>query len=387
MAAGQDFSLKEPSSSFESIRDLPKLGTGKDVLHTFSWPGSRTPEPALPIVDVSMRTLDTSWSNGCVGVNPADIMSASPQPASLSIPPGRVFLLHPSESQISTDPLPENEPGIVHTTSGVRNFGVELDQNLVAPHDSLPHPDLYELPPLKSTALKQLESEDEAFLSQSPSTSEYSPSLLSLQKRMQPTRVTTRSNARDTRSAVTGGEQIVGSPDFQNDPKGSTSIPINLGTPVFDAHRGVDIEELKAKAERYRLRNQGRDYDKRWLISFAGKLSVRGELLEEFRCYVAGCKQVNKRRDHILIHVGAHLDQRPFKCFHCSSRFLRRNECKRHELSHSGIRPFSCHLCSLATTFVRQDLLKRHMKRTHRIDCKAEKDKEETSRPRKRARY
>lgn len=406
MAAGRDLSLEEPSSSFESIRDLPKLGIANDAFHTFSWPVNRSPEPPLPIVDVSLRTLNTSWNNGCVGVNPADIMPASPQPASPSIPPGRVFLVHPSESQISTDPLPENESSIIHTISGVRNFGVELDRNLLGSHHSVTHQDSYKLQPLKSSASKQLESEDETFLSQSPSTSEYSPSLLSLgQKRAQPIRVITRSNARNNSSTVTGEEHIMESPDFQNDCNGSPSIPINLGTPVFDAHRGIDLEELKAKAERYRLRNQGRDYDKRWLISFAGKLSARGELVEEFRCYIAGCKQVNKRRDHILIHVGAHLDQRPFKCLHwyvslrfpfvhhftrrtsSSSRFLRRNECKRHELSHSGIRPFSCHLCSLSTTFVRQDLLKRHMKRTHRMDCKVEKEKEETTRPKKRVRY
>jgi hypothetical protein len=316
MAAGQDLPLEEPSSSFESIRDLPKLGIANDVFHTFSWPVNRSPEPTLPIVDVTLRT-NTSWNNDCVGVNPADIMPASPQPASLSIPPGRVFLVHPSENQTSTDPLPESERGIIHTKSSLRSFGVELDRNLLEPHHSLPYHDSYELQPSKSNASKQLESEDEAFLSQSPSTSEYSPSLLSLgQKHIQPIRVTTRSNARNNSSTVTGEEHIVGSPDFQNDCNGSPSIPINLGTPVFDAHRGIDIEELKAKAERYRLRNQGRDYDKRWLISFAGKLSARGELVEEFRCYVAGCKQVNKRRDHILIHVGAHLDQRPFKCLH-----------------------------------------------------------------------
>jgi len=318
MAAGQDLPLEERSSSFESIRDLPKLGIANDAFHAFSWPVNRSPEPTLPIVDVSLRTLNiTSWNNDCVGVNPADIMPASPQPASLSTPPGRVFLVHPSENQTSTDPLPESEPGIVHTISGLRSFGVELDRNLLGPPHSLPYHDSYELQLSKSNASKQLESEDEALLSQSPSTSEYSPSLLSLgQKHIQPIRVTTRSNARNNSSTLTGEKHIVGSPDFQNDCNGSPSIPINLGTPVFDAHRGIDIEELKAKAERYRLRNQGRDYDKRWLISFAGKLSARGELVEEFRCYVAGCKQVNKRRDHILIHVGAHLDQRPFKCLH-----------------------------------------------------------------------
>ena len=90
----------------------------------------------------------------------------------------------------------------------------------------------------------------------------------------------------------------------------------DMGTPVLDAHHGIHIAELRAKADRYRQRNPGQDIDKRWLNSFAGKLSERGELLDDFRCYVYGCYQTNKRRDHILIHVGSHVDQRPFVCKH-----------------------------------------------------------------------
>lgn len=54
--------------------------------------------------------------------------------------------------------------------------------------------------------------------------------------------------------------------------------------------------------------------------------------------------------------------------FCSASRFLRKNECKRHELGHTGVRPYVCHECPFKTSFVRQDLLKRHMKRTHNID-------------------
>jgi hypothetical protein len=89
---------------------------------------------------------------------------------------------------------------------------------------------------------------------------------------------------------------------------------INFGTPVFDAHRGIDLDDLKSKAARFRLRNPGQEYHNTWLASFAGKLSKQGKLLDDFRCYILGCGQVNKRRDHILIHIGAHLDQRPFRC-------------------------------------------------------------------------
>jgi len=51
-------------------------------------------------------------------------------------------------------------------------------------------------------------------------------------------------------------------------------------------------------------------------------------------------------------------------------RFLRKNECKRHEASHSGERPFVCAVCPPCEdkTFVRQDLLKRHLKRAHNIE-------------------
>ncbi|KAG5646455.1 hypothetical protein DXG03_003505 [Asterophora parasitica] len=135
---------------------------------------------------------------------------------------------------------------------------------------------------------------------------------------------------------------------------------LNLGTPVLDAHRGIDLDELREKAMRYRKRNPGRIYENGWLVSFAGKLSNCGELVKDFRCYIFGCNQTNKRRDHILIHVGSHLDQRPFS----PSSFFRKNECKRHELSHSGEKPFACLLCP-GTAFVRQDLLKRHTTRAH----------------------
>jgi early growth response protein 1 len=37
-------------------------------------------------------------------------------------------------------------------------------------------------------------------------------------------------------------------------------------------------------------------------------------LLDDYRCYVVGCTQVNKRKDHMIVHVGSHLDHRPYKC-------------------------------------------------------------------------
>ncbi|KAF8974637.1 hypothetical protein BDZ97DRAFT_40031 [Flammula alnicola] len=388
MAAGNDFTISE-TSSFGTVADSGQPATRRDDLQGNSessiWPpiSTRTPDLVLPLVDINMRTLDTSWNYSCAGINPADILPASPSPlppAPLVTNPGRIFLVNPADSALSSESAENLPDHAVH----IQSYDVDLDleQSILGPDPGSPYHGSYALPFLKSSSQDiHQASDDEPF--RTPSSSEYSPSLQPLGMKRNYSRVNARKISRSRDPDTT--EMTL---EYPNDADQQALPPVDLGTPVFDAHRGIDIEELKAKAERYRLRNQGRDYDKRWLISFAGKLSARGELVEEFRCYVAGCKQANKRRDHILIHVGAHLDQRPFKCMHCSSRFLRKNECKRHELSHTGIRPFSCHLCPApATTFVRQDLLKRHMKRTHRLDFKADKENEEPRRPKKRARY
>jgi early growth response protein 1 len=85
-------------------------------------------------------------------------------------------------------------------------------------------------------------------------------------------------------------------------------------SPVLNAHLGIELSELVDRADKYRARFPGRAIDKKWLMAYAGKLTKRGELLEDYRCYVNGCTQKNKRRDHILVHVGAHVDQRLFVC-------------------------------------------------------------------------
>ncbi|KAJ7688471.1 hypothetical protein B0H17DRAFT_1180606 [Mycena rosella] len=153
------------------------------------------------------------------------------------------------------------------------------------------------------------------------------------------------------------------------------------GSPILNAHRGIDQGELEARASRYQQRNPGiHDFDRHWLASFCGKLSDQGEMMKDFRCYVVGCPQVNKRRDHMIVHIGAHLDRRPFKCEHCPATFLRKNELKRHESNHDTARPFGCSHCT--STFRRQDLLTRHLKSLHRNP--ADDDKENV-RPRKKA--
>lgn len=87
-------------------------------------------------------------------------------------------------------------------------------------------------------------------------------------------------------------------------------------TPAWSAHGGIELEVLSSFFASYMAQNAnpGTDVDKRWMLSFVGKLSPSGEKLAEYRCYVNGCTQVNKRRDHILTHLHSHLDYRPFRC-------------------------------------------------------------------------
>ncbi|KDQ64659.1 hypothetical protein JAAARDRAFT_187969 [Jaapia argillacea MUCL 33604] len=88
----------------------------------------------------------------------------------------------------------------------------------------------------------------------------------------------------------------------------------NMDSPVLNAHLGVDLDELRRKVEVYKQRNMGSEMDTTWFYPFVGKLSTQGELLDDYRCYVTGCDQKNKRRDHIITHVGSHVDYRPFQC-------------------------------------------------------------------------
>lgn len=257
----------------------------------------------LPGGDTDLRNITPAWA--CVGVDPADILcSQSPLPEVTVPSPGLDLLDQPfpdifacdSASNAQSDGPPNFQPLLMHMN---KNAALESEPG-------------YPFPNLALREDSRQLSDDEHSIFQSPSSSEYSPLMRTTEKKRS---LGPRNNRHRTVCNRVQGDAITRSPEPSTHCD-QIELPINLGTPVFDAHRGVDIEVLKAKAERYRLRNQGRDYDKRWLISFAGKLSPRGELIDEFRCYITGCKQTNKRRDHILIHVGAHLDQRPFKCMY-----------------------------------------------------------------------
>lgn len=97
---------------------------------------------------------------------------------------------------------------------------------------------------------------------------------------------------------------------------------VHRPSPVLNAHEGVELDKLRSHAETFRQMNPGCELDKTFLQAFAGRLSERGELTAEFRCYVKGCCQTNKRRDHILVHVGSHVEHRPFQCDEWYASFL-----------------------------------------------------------------
>ncbi|KAI0053033.1 hypothetical protein FA95DRAFT_1579714 [Auriscalpium vulgare] len=144
-------------------------------------------------------------------------------------------------------------------------------------------------------------------------------------------------------------------------------IPPSPDTPVFDPHLGVDLADLQRRAHRYRRHYPGQEISRQWLLSYAGNVNRDGASTRTFRCYVSGCTQTNKRKDHIAVHVGSHVGERPFRCGHCDMAFLRRNECKRHEANHLGLKPYFCDRCTAEVRFGRQDLLTRHLKRVHGI--------------------
>lgn len=259
--------------------------------------GTTLPTLDLDVWDTSSATIGMrnffKAVPPCIGINPSEIM-----------PPPPSHFTHPSSiSNLYCSGNLDVPPSL-------------LDQDLLTYPGAAPHSEdaLIESELTSIEELHQLEiAEDEAeALHELSSASEYSP----ISDFSYPSARMLRGKKRKLSKKITDIPQLC--PTFQHDLQTDEQgfPPINLGTPVFDAHRGIHLAELKARAERYRLRNQGRDYDKKWLMSFAGKLTSRGALIEEFRCYVTDCQQRNKRRDHILIHVGGHLDQRPFKCLH-----------------------------------------------------------------------
>ncbi|KAJ7068032.1 hypothetical protein C8F01DRAFT_1364453 [Mycena amicta] len=155
---------------------------------------------------------------------------------------------------------------------------------------------------------------------------------------------------------------------------------IALGTPVLNAHQGISQVELESRSARYRQRNPDvHDFDAKWISSFFGKLASDGTALANFRCYISGCKQVNERQDHMVVHLWSHLKHRPFKCNTCSSTFTRKHELQRHEKGHfSQTRPFVCQKCP--NSYRRRDLLLRHVRSKHEGEMEVQEQNVKTAR-------
>ncbi|KAF8211422.1 hypothetical protein K438DRAFT_1958535 [Mycena galopus ATCC 62051] len=288
---------------------------------------NRTPDMALPIADINMFRAPTSVQDFNSSVNPAYITLAHPPLSSVpSFPefkPTQFVHYYPDGSHSS--PLVNT-----HSTNSSQ---IKCDSPYL-PYAPTPIPDIH---PTFEVVIPIFTAIAGA-----------SPSRPRAPKRKAPAQDGAAPKKKEKKDA--DPEQFV------------------LMTPVLDAHRGITQAELEAKAARYRQHNPGvEEFDKRWLASFSGQLTAMGEMIDDFRCYVVGCTQVNKRRDHMVVHVGSHLDQRKFKCGQCPNRYRRNNELKRHERTHEGLRPFVCPFCpaSAKGTFKRQDLLKRHIKTQH----------------------
>ncbi|KAF8639891.1 hypothetical protein AX17_001143 [Amanita inopinata Kibby_2008] len=290
----------------------------------WSYPSLSTPDMALPFADVNMNNLKLLPSEMSAGVNPSETLPAYYLAPLLSSPPplgfGQYCLPDVAFKDSSSNEAIRNDClGYLNSTilAYAKNILcsplTELTDDTIREQDK--HRPEYEPSEYEPSLLGSGSEQD---CSPFPS-----PGLRTL--RRAGVRKSTKRDVIQYVPATSQSEGILfgGFPSECRIDSCKEDIPIDLGTPVTHAHLGITLSELQEKAERYRLRNHAAisrmgdmevEYDKRWLLSFVGRLSPMGESIHEFRCYVAGCAQTNKRRDHILIHLGAHLGQRPFKC-------------------------------------------------------------------------
>src|SRR6266404_1886206 len=96
----------------------------------------------------------------------------------------------------------------------------------------------------------------------------------------------------------------------------NNNVTVTPETPMFNMHQGINEYDLQRRANRYRRRYPGKSLDHHWLSRYAGKLNKDGKAIEQYRCYISGCAQINKRRDHIIVHICSHVNERPFACRH-----------------------------------------------------------------------
>jgi hypothetical protein len=112
------------------------------------------------------------------------------------------------------------------------------------------------------------------------------------------------------------GSALVSPQNMLSSDSGEKCLLVSPDTPLFNVHEGVSEYDLQRRANRYRRRYPGRSLDRHWLLKYAGRLNRDGQAIENYRCYISGCAQVNKRRDHIIVHICSHVNERPFACRH-----------------------------------------------------------------------
>lgn len=115
-------------------------------------------------------------------------------------------------------------------------------------------------------------------------------------------------------SFLTLGTAFMSPPNTLSSNGHAKGLLVSPDTPVFNMHEGISEYDLQRRANRYRRRYPGRSLDRHWLLKYAGKLNKDGKATEDYRCYISGCAQVNKRRDHIIVHICSHVNERPFAC-------------------------------------------------------------------------
>ena len=283
-------------SSSQSTRNFPYMPSR-----------SHSPANLGPFPDINM--FDLAYMN-CVpeaGVNPADIMRPLSVADSVCItkrspsPPGALA----STSPTSTEQLPSVEVmnSIAAMLSNTAKNEDENIQTTVCPGPQRTAGKRHEFYHPKSRPMNEFAARMVSSKRQSSSLNVHEPPF---------------AYRLPTPTAAAHRSPLIAVP-FQTNQQPSFTSVLDCGStgsdsPVLNAHLGIDLSDLMAKADKYRTRFPGRAIDKKWLMAYAGKLTERGELLEDYRCYVNGCTQKNKRRDHILVHVGSHVDQRLFVC-------------------------------------------------------------------------
>ncbi|XP_059168627.1 zinc finger protein 26-like [Physella acuta] len=94
-----------------------------------------------------------------------------------------------------------------------------------------------------------------------------------------------------------------------------------------------------------------------------------------YECLI--CGQEFRFKSFMITHVRMHLDQRPFKCEHCSKTFYAQHMLKKHVQNHT--RPYKCPVCEKG--FIRRYLMKHHFKKRHELEDGEDQMKDITELP------